>query len=930
LNKKWLLLKTKVGGIRVAAGKKDNGQKKGLVPDQRSAASVSGAAEVNENVFPIIGIGASAGGLEALELFLENVPERSGMAFVIVQHLDPNRKGLMVELLQRATALPVFQVKEQMTVQPNSVYVIPPNKDMSIFHGVLHLFEPAAPRGLRLPIDYFFRSLADDQQERSVGVILSGMGSDGTLGLGAIKERGGAVFVQDPASAKFDSMPNSVIENGLADVVAPVEGLPARIISYHRYKPLIDRAKPELSGKSKTSLDKVMILLRTKSGHDFSNYKKTTIYRRLERRMGIHQISRIADYVRFLQENPQELELLFKELLIGVTSFFRDPAAWEQLKNEVMPELINKRKDGMLRAWVPGCSTGEEAYSLAFVFKEAIEQVEPAHNLTLQIFATDLSEDAIIKAREAVFPPNIAADISPERLKKFFEQVENGYQVAKPVREMVVFARQNMIMDPPFTRLDILSCRNLLIYLGAELQKKLLPLMHYSLNPGGILFLGNSESIGSFTDLFEPLAGKSRIYRRLETAFRAEPVDFPSTYAATLPAEPAKPIENLQHLVDQLILNRFSPACVLVNASGDILYISGRTGKYLEPAAGKANWNLFAMTREGLSYELKRAFQRAIRQGETVVSKRVVVKNNGGNQAVDFIVQPLEEQESLSGLFLIVFRDVDTPPEEKAATKAKRSPGNGDRTAKLEAELRQVQQELFDAREEMQQTNQETISAANEELQSTNEELQSTNEELTTSKEEMQSLNEELQTINHELQMKVDELFRTTNDLKNLMESTEIAVLFLDNALRIRRFTTETAKIFKLIPSDAGRLITDLVSDLTYPDLAEDARQVLRTLSFSEKSVSAAGERWFTVRIMPYRTLDDRIDGLVITFSDITASKTLETALRQTQVELEERMIQKDLDHSKAEKILQSEINSYDRKEAGAIRKPGATGEGSS
>ncbi len=914
----------------MATRKKVNPQKEGVFPDQRSASFASGEADVNENVFPIIGIGASAGGLEALELFLANVPEKSGMAFIIVQHLDPNRKGLMVELLQRSSSLPVFQVKEQMAVQPDSVYVIPPNKDMSIFHGVLHLFEPAAPRGLRLPIDYFFRSLADDQQERSIGVILSGMGSDGTLGLSAIKERGGAVFVQEPASAKFDSMPNSAIDHGLADVVSPVEGLPAKIISYLRHKPLIDSAKPELTGKSKTSLDKVMILLRTKSGHDFSNYKKTTIYRRLERRMGIHQISKIGNYVRFLQENPQELDLLFKELLIGVTSFFRDPAAWEQLKKEVIPGLILNREDGILRAWVPGCSTGEEAYSLAIVFKEAIEQVKPAHNPTMQIFATDLSEDAIIKAREAVFPPNIAADVSPERLKRFFEQVENGYQVAKPIREMVVFARQNFIMDPPFTRLDILSCRNLLIYLSAELQKKLLPLMHYSLNPGGILILGNSESVGTFTDLFEPLKGKTRIYRRLETAFRAEPVDFPSTYTTTMTAGPVKPVENLQQLVDQLILNRFSPACVLVNASGDILYISGRTGKYLEPAAGKANWNLFAMAREGLSYELKRAFQRAVRQGETVVNKHAVVKNNGGNQVVDFIIQPLEEQEPLRGMFLIVFRDVDTPPEEKAANKAKRSTGNGDRTAKLEAELRQAQQELFDAREEMQQTTREAISAANEELQSTNEELQSTNEELTTSKEEMQSLNEELQTINHELQTKVDELFRTTNDMKNLMESTEIAALFLDNALRIRRFTAETAKIFKLIPSDAGRLITDIVSDLTYPDLADDARQVLRTLSFSEKSVLAAGERWFTVRIMPYRTLDDRIDGLVITFSDITASKTLEAALRQTQVELEERMIQKDLDHSKAEKILQSEINSYDRKEADANRKPGETREGSS
>lgn len=874
--------------------------------------SNSSGVDKPETCFPIIGIGASAGGLEALELFLGNVPEKSGMAFVIVQHLDPTRKGIMVELLQRTTALQVCQVRERVLVRPDCVYVIPPNKDMSIFHGALHLFDPAEPRGLRLPIDFFFRSLADDRQERSIGVILSGMGTDGTLGLRAIKERGGVVFVQEPASAKFDGMPRSAIEAGLADVVSPAEVLPAKIISYLQHKPLIDSSEPALADKAQSALEKVMILLRSKTGHDFSLYKKTTVYRRLERRMGIHQIEKIDTYVRFLQDNPQELELLFKELLIGVTSFFRDPAAWEQLKNEVIPELLSGRANQMLRAWVPACATGEEAYSLAIVFKEAVERVAPAQNLTLQIFATDLDRDAINRAREAVYPANIAADVSQERLNRFFIPVEKGFQVAKPICQTVVFAQQNIIMDPPFTKLDILSCRNLLIYMTPELQRKLLPLLHYSLNPGGFLFLGGAETIGSFTELFEPLTGKSRLYRRLEPAVQAEPIEFPSSFVSVRPPLPLKPTVNLQSLADQVILKRFSPSSILVNVKGDILYTSGRTGKYLEPAAGKANWNIFAMAREGLSFELTRAFQKALRKNEVVTYKNAIVKTDVGIQAVDVLVQPLVEPEALRGMVLIVFTDVAGPRETKTADTTRRATAGSDRTVELEQELRQARRELQNTREEMQ-ASQEKLSSANEELQSINEELQSTNEELTTSKEEMQSLNEELQTINHELQTKVDELSQANNDLKNLLESTDIATLFLDNALRVRRFTARTAKIFKLIPGDVGRSITDIVSVLAYPELAEDAREVLRTLSFTEKSVAAASGRWFAVRIMPYRTFENKIDGLVITFADITASKELETALRQTQADLEKRMANKDMELNKAENRLRSEIKQPNR-----------------
>ena len=476
-----------------------------------------------ERLFPIVGIGASAGGLEALDVFLRNVPLKSEIAFIVVQHLEPTQKDFLVELLQRSTAMKVVQVKDRTVVRPACVYVIPPNKEMSILHGVLHLLDRISPNGVHLPIDFFLRSLADDEKERSVGVILSGMGSDGTFGLRAIKEKGGATFVQDPASSKFDGMPKSAIAGGTADIVAPVEMLPGKIVAYLQRAPLVSKSGLVKADKARSGLEKILILLRDQTGHDFSLYKNIAVYRRIERRMSIHQIDKIATYIRFLQENPQEVGLLFKELLIGVTGFFRDPGAWEKLKSEVIPLLLADRAQSqVLRAWVIGCATGEEAYSLAIVFREAVEKLEPARNIALQIFATDLDGDAIEKARAAVFPPNISADVSPERLSKFFIQIEHGYRVSKTIREMVIFAPQNLIMDPPFTRIDILSCRNLLIYLSPELQKGLLPLFHYSLNPRGVLFLGKSETVGEFTELFAMLDDKARLYQRTRFAFAVQ------------------------------------------------------------------------------------------------------------------------------------------------------------------------------------------------------------------------------------------------------------------------------------------------------------------------------------------------------------------------------------------------------------------------
>ncbi len=847
-------------------------------PDIPSAAGKPESSDKEK--FPIVGIGASAGGLEALEQFFHNVPDNTGMAFVVIQHLDPNHAGIMPELLQRITSMKVIQVTERLIVKPNHLYVIPPNKSMSVLKGILHLFEPVESKGIRLPIDTFFHSLADDMHNRSIGIILSGMGSDGSLGVKAIKEQNGIVLVQDPVSAKFDGMPRSAIQAVDANIVAPADELPDRLLSILQLN-LNIKSDSALDLATQSNLEKIIILLRQHSGHDFSDYKKNTLFRRIERRKGIHHLEKINQYLHLLQENPSEIAILFKELLIGVTSFFRDPAVWQSLRDNVIPALVTELPDDYeLRAWVPGCSTGEEAYSLAIIFKEVLEKTDRHRNISLQIFATDIDADAIEKARKGIFQKNIEADISAERLKRFFTTEHDHYRVATAIREMVVFAAQNVIKDPPFTRVDILLCRNLLIYMEPELQKKLIILFNYSINPGGILLLGTSESIDKQSDKFIAVDDRLKIFKRSNIALSPELVDFPSAFYHTREFKKEshlipKAVDNIQALTDQVILQRFAPPSVLINDKGDIIYISGRTGKYLEPVAGKANWNIYAMAREGLRHVLPGAIRKAILDIDTVILNNVKVGTNGGTQFVDVSIVRIDKPEPLKGLIMVVFNDLKTPSDHFTTVGGPLKRKTIYHYTALESELQRSYEELQNTREEMQ-ISQEVLKSLNEELQSTNEELQSTNEELTTSKEEMQSMNEELQTVNIELQSKVSDFARSNDDMQNLLNSSEIAILFLDKELNIRRFSEQVTNIIKLRNTDIGWFFTDIVSDLRYPGIEDHARNVIKTLVPVEAAVTTTDGRWYRVRIMPYRTLDDRIDGVVITFTDITALKILE------------------------------------------------------
>jgi two-component system, chemotaxis family, CheB/CheR fusion protein len=831
-----------------------------------------------------VGLGASAGGLEALQQFIANVPPASGMAYVVVQHLDPTHKAMLTELLQRATAMPVHEATESMRAEPDMVYVIPASTELTVVNGRLRLAEPAQPRGRRLPIDALFCSLARDQGERAIGVVLSGMGSDGTIGLQAIKAQGGLTLAQDPTSAQFDSMPRSAIDAGACDIVASAAELPRRILLVAAKHPVTAVRSVGTGEDSEQSLNVILGLLRERSKHDLTLYKISTVKRRIERRMGVHGLDTLTGYGRFVQENPQELDLLFKELLIGVTSFFRDPPLWQELKDTVLPALLARRTPGTpMRAWVAGCSTGEEAYSLAMAFREVADTQPNPDAWTLQIFASDVNADAIAAARSGRFSGKIAVDVAPERLSRFFNAEGEGFLIGQEIRQMILFAQHDVILDPPFTRLDILSCRNLMIYFNAALQQRLLPLFHYVMRPGGVLMLGGSETVGRSLSLFTPLDSKSRVYLRSGAVAVAGNVDFPVNRSLSLRtsaqesnvSHPLNRLANLQSLANQVLLQQFSPPAVLVNEQGDVVYINGHTGKYLEPAAGKANWNIHVMLRPAIRTQLAAAMRQALHEKNTIELHGLRLEEDP-QFTLDVTIQPLRESPGLEGMVMIVFRDIAIPP--RATRRRKRAgdslePAISDDLARAHTEIRALRQEMHASQEELQ--------SANEELQSTNEELQSANEELTTSKEESQSMNEELQTINTELHSKLDDLALAQSDMQNLLNSTDIATLFLDNALNVRRFTEHITRIVQLRDGDIGRPLSDLASTLIYPQLHADATETLRTLAFSEKQIATTDAHWYTVRIMPYRTVANVIQGVVITFVDITAAKELESHLRK-------------------------------------------------
>jgi len=829
----------------------------------------------SNNSFYVVGIGSSAGGLDALERFFGNMSESSGMAFIVVSHLDPNHVSIMPELIQKSTKMKLFQAEDGMVVEPNHVYVAPANRDLAILHGTIQLIEPLEEHGFRLPIDFFFKSLSADLGEKAICIILSGMASDGTAGLKAVKSELGMVMVQDPKSAKFDGMPSSAIKTGLADYILPPEEMPYQLINYTSQKVkgvLLNRAITD--GKIPDTFQKIFILLRTHTGHDFSLYKQNTIYRRVERRMNVSQLDNLPHYIRLLQENPAEIKSLFKELLIGVTNFFRDPESFEKLK-KILSELVKSKPDnGQIRIWVPGCSTGEEAYSIAIILRECI--IETKKNFNVQIFATDIDSNAIEKARIGSYS-GIESDVSKERLSRFFTSEGNLFRIRKEIREMMVFAPQSIIKDPPFTKLDLISCRNLLIYFNTELQKKIIPIFHYSLLPNGILYLGSSETIGGFVDLFSMTDKKWKIYKRRDSIYSAQPfLEFPVSKPIGKTNETImkkNDVKNITQLAEKIILQNYSPNCVIITENGDIVYIHGKTGKYLELTHGEAKLNIYEMAREGLKQELHELIRKVSSSKKPLTAEGIKIKSNGSTQLINLTVKPIKEPASTPGSLLIIFEEVIAQKKVPTSKKIHYEKKSEIIIKELEHELKSAKENLRSTVEELETSNEE-LKSSNEEMQSTNEEMQSSNEEMETSKEELQSLNEELITVNTEMQNKNDELSTINNDMKNLLDSTDMPTIFLDNNLLIKRFTFHATKVVNLISSDIGRPINHIATNVKYEKLIEDAKEVLKTLVYKEIELQTNDGIWYQMRILPYRTINNVINGVVITFSDINNAKT--------------------------------------------------------
>jgi two-component system, chemotaxis family, CheB/CheR fusion protein len=842
--------------------------------------------------FPMVGLGASAGGLEALHEFFRQMPTDSGLAFVIVVHLSPNRKGSLPELLQKYTEIAVHEIVNEMVVQPDNVYVIPSNREVTISQGKLYLNDLPAPHGWPVTIDTFMHSLAEDQQEKAICIIFSGAGSDGALGLRSVKENGGLVIVQEPESARYAGMPGSAIATGLADYILPPEQMPQKLLEYvslPAYRRLMVGGKPPSIPYE--ALSKIFTILRAQTGHDFSYYKYSTIGRRIARRLLVTKQDNIHAYINFLRENPAEAMQLFNELLIGVTHFFRDSEAFVALQEKGLPHLFKDRDPNLpLRVWVPACSTGEEAYSLAILLRE--EKEKRNSDVEIQIFATDLDERAIDVARAGVYPATIVKNVSPERLERFFYEHDHSFEIRRQVREMVVFAEQNVARDPPFSNLDLISCRNLLIYLSVELQKRILGLFYYALKRDGVLFLGPSETLGEYADFYSVLDRKWRLFRRRpETPAHAPMVEFFSA----LRLEPEAPLSERklerklsnEQLIQRLLLEHHDDACILINKNYHLLYAYGPVDNYLRVTPGEGRLNVLEMAREGLDLELLTAVRSAASTNEIVSRQGIGVKRNGGETVIDLTVKPLPDTPSRAGLMLIIFEKApQSRTTETAAGLLQVSEDDEPKVQAMQEELKATKRHLQSALEDMQVAYEE-LKSSNEEMQVANEELQSTNEELKTSKEELQSMNEELVTINVDLQSKNDQLTATNNDLHNLLRATRIATIFLDNDLHVKGFTPAAAEIFNLIKADVGRPIKHITSNLKYQRLAQDAEEVLEHLATREVQVETEEGEWFRLRIMPYRTVENAIDGVVITFAVITQQKQSEAEQEQLRRELE-------------------------------------------
>ncbi|MBM9520376.1 PAS domain-containing protein [Desulforhopalus vacuolatus] len=835
------------------------------------------SSQSTQQHIPIVGIGASAGGLDAFKQLFEAMPSDTGMAFVLIQHLDPTHKSLMVDLLSRHTAMKVVQVENRMPVESNYVYMIPPNYDLAIRNGELYITPPAQKRGLRMPINFFFSSLAEDQRERAVCIILSGTGSDGTLGLKAIKSYGGMAMAQSPNTAQYDGMPVSAISTGAVDYVLPVNEMPEAILKYINHSYVRGRwpGTDMTNDTNNQDLNNVLAILHAQLGHNFHHYKKNTLTRRVQRRMGLKQIERMLDYVTFLRDNPAEIEELFNDMLIGVTHFFRDRECWELLDEILITSLVRQSSpETSLRVWVAGCSTGEEAYTMAMLLMENFNKLNKKANF--QVFATDIDIKALEHARSGRYPQSIATDLSPDRLNRFFVNKDDYYYVSKQLRDKIIFSEQNLISDPPFSKLDLISCRNLLIYLEAEVQDKVIELFHFALRPGGHLLLGNSETIGHHIDLFETLSKKWRFFQRIDSA-QPQRASFPilpgrlqnrpAFYALEPTVRAIKPVE----LVNTALLDHYAPTTVLINRKKEILYHFGETVKYLRYPTGEPTSDLFAVIRDGLVTKLRGAIYKCVQNDEDIIVSDARLKRNGKYVKISFSVISLTQYKGGTGLFLICFEEgikKSGSSVEQVVSGETEEPI----VQQLEYELSSTKEDLQNTIEELETSNEE-LKASNEEVMSMNEELQSSNEELETSKEELQSLNEELNTVNSELQDKVSILVTTNNDLNNLINSTSVAAIFLSTRFHINFFSPTAKKLFNLIASDIGRSLDDITPHFSDPDLHHDSEMVLETLRIKEKEIKTESGEWFHRKILPYRTSDNRIEGIVLTFENITRLK---------------------------------------------------------